>query len=386
MKDLKFIIRDKITSNKYLRNLRNNYQDYISLIRYKIDKWRNRQQNQSVNEPVMELSEEQRKQLLHDKLHNMGLSSEYPLKVAFVVTRVGENVTAGDYFTASELGDSLKKFGWQITFLPREGPGNWYYVPDDVDVLISMLEPYDPHKIRCLNRSLIKIAWARNWFERWVYQPNLSDYDLIFASSETACDYIEKETGIKPLLLPIATNPERFNDNIPPSEEYQCDYCFTGSYWDDPRDIMEMLEPATLPYTFKLFGENWENFDKFQDYYQGFIDYSHMPQIYASTRIVIDDVNRGAKNYGAVNSRVYDALACGTLVITNGAIGARETFQGKLPVWKSKAELNNLIEFYLNHEDARKEKTKELQEFVLTNHTYPNRADHLKKTLEKLIN
>ncbi len=382
MKDLRFTIRDRITSNKYLRNLRNNYQDYMGLTRYKINKWRNIHLNQSVEESVPELGEEERKQLLNDKLNDIG---EHPLKVAFVVTEAGRNVSAGDYFTASELGDSLKKFGWEITFLPKEGPGNWYYVPGDVDVLISMLESYDPRKIRCQNKSLIKIAWARNWFERWCFNPNLSDYHLIFASSETACDYIEKEAGIKPFLLPIATNPERFNDKIPPNAEYLCDYCFTGSYWDDPRDIMEMLDPATLPYTFKLYGANWDNFPKFRDYYQGFVKYSHMPEVYASTKIVIDDANRGSKKFGAVNSRVYDALASGALVITNGEIGAKETFEGELPVWKSRSELHNLIEFYLNHDQEREEKIRVLKELVHAKHTYQKRADYLKKTLKNLI-
>ncbi|HEY0196825.1 MAG TPA: glycosyltransferase, partial [Methanobacterium sp.] len=79
------------------------------------------------------------------------------------------------------------------------------------------------------------------------------------------------------------------------------------------------------------------------------------------------------------------ALACGTLVITNGAIGAEETFQGKLPIWTSAEELNDLIEFYLDHEDARMEKIKELQEFVLANHTYSQRADYLKRILKVMV-
>ena len=126
-----------------------------------------------------------------------------------------------------------------------------------------------------------------------------------------------------------------------------------------------------------------EEFIKFKKYYQGFINYSDLPLVYASTKIVIDDVNRGAKNFGSINSRVFDALATGALVITNGAIGAEETFKGKLPVWKSQEDLNNLIEYYLTNEDARIAKVKELQEIISKNHTYENRAYNLKKCLEQ---
>lgn len=84
-------------------------------------------------------------------------------------------------------------------------------------------------------------------------------------------------------LLPIATNPETFNNSVKPSKEFLSDYTFTGSYWDDPRDIIEMLDPVSLPYTFKLYGKNWEVFDKFKDYYQGFLNYSKLPEVYASS-------------------------------------------------------------------------------------------------------
>ena len=321
------------------------------------------------------------KQLLKDKLYNKQIFTEEPLNLAFVVTETGEDASAGDYFTASELGKSLENYGWNISFLLKNGSHDWYDVGSDIDILISLLDVYDPRKIRCSNKSLIKIAWPRNWFERWVYNPGLPKYDLIFASSKTASNYIEEKTGLKTFLLPIATNSTRFNTNVRKYDEYSSDYCFTGSYWDDPRDIIEMLDPDNIPYKFKLYGKNWDKFPKFKKYYQGFINYSDLPLVYASTKIVIDDVNRGAKNFGSVNSRVFDALATGALVITNGAIGSKEIFNYKLPVWKSKEELNNLIRYYLSSNEARIRKVKELQELVLKNHAYENRANTLKEVL-----
>lgn len=325
------------------------------------------------------------KQLFMDKLNSACLFSESPLKIAFAVTESGKNTSAGDYFTALELGKSLKKLGWNISFLSRNGHGNWYKVEEDVDVLISLLDAYNPHKIKCSNKSLIKIAWPRNWFDRWVSNSGFLEYDIVLASSKTACKYIKEKSGVKAFLMPIATNSTRFHDNISQNEDYSCDYCFTGSYWNDPREIIEMLDPRSMPYKFKLYGKNWNKINKFKEYDQGFINYSNLPEVYASTKIVIDDANRVTKNYGAVNSRVYDALATGTLVLTNGEIGAEETFHGKLPVFRSKDELNELIKYYLDNESARLSKVKELQDFVLENHTYKNRANILKEVLKQHI-
>lgn len=321
------------------------------------------------------------KEYLDDKLNVNTVFSERPLKVALVVSEVGEDASAGDYFTASELGSCLEELGWEVGYLAQSGPGNWYHVPHDVDVVVSLLEVYDPGKIMCKNQLLIKVAWARNWFERWVGSHSLKKYDLVFASSATACRFIEEKTGMKAFLLPIATNNRRFNNSVPAREEYRNDFCFTGSYWDDPRDIVDFLDPENLPYDFKLFGKNWDKFEKFKPYYQGFLEYSQLPAVYASSKIVIDDVNRGSKKFGSVNSRVFDALASGALVITNGELGANETFEGKLPYYRSKKELNELINYYLTHEDARKARIKELQDMVLQNHRYEIRAQTLKKIL-----
>lgn len=324
-----------------------------------------------------------KKQLFIDKIENNGLFCEKPLKFAFTVTENSKNTSSGDYFTALEFGESLKKSGYDICFLSRRGPEDWYDIDEDVDILVALLDIYDPHKIKSRNKSLIKIAWCRNWFDRWVSNPGFQDYDLIFAPSETSCNYIKEKIGREVTLLPLATNPGRFNPKVQPYSEYSCDYCFTGSYWDDPRKIVDMLDPESIPYKFKLYGQNWEKIGKFDEYDQGFLSYFKLPELYASTKIVIDDANRVTRNYGAVNSRVYDALASGTMVITNGEIGSKETFKGKLPVFSSKKELNELITYYMENEEARKTKIKELHGFVLNNCTYDIRASALKDTLKQ---
>ena len=363
-------LKFKVSKNN-LRQLKNSLKDDFESFKYDTYLFKRKITNFNLNNSKVK--------------ENKSLKDDKPFQIAFAVTEAGKDASAGDYFTALELGEGLKKFGWEISFLPRNGKGYWYEVDVEVDVIISMLDNFDPRRIRSSNNELIKIAWPRNWFDRWVSNPGFKNYNMVLAPSKIALEYIEKRSEKKPTLFPIATNPLRFNDNITLKKEYLCDYCFTGSYWNDPREIMEMLEPDKIPYEFKLFGKNWEKIDKFKKYYQGFISYSNMPKVYASTKIVIDDANKATKKYGAVNSRVFDALACGTLVLTNGKKGAEDTFKGKLPVFNTKIELNNLIEYYLSNEDERITKIKELQKFVLLNHTYGNRADTLKEKLEQYI-
>jgi O-antigen biosynthesis protein len=323
-----------------------------------------------------------KEQLSHDKLNENYIFSHIP-KIAFAVTDAGENVTEGDYFTALEFSEALKENGWDIKFLTRRGPNNWYEVDEDVNIVISLIDAYDPTKINSTNKALIKIAWCRNWVDRWLSHSYLKEFDIILVSSNSTSKYIKDKAGLESFLFPIATNPNKFSSNNSPNDIYSSDYCFTGNYWGIHREIIDQLDPQNLPYKFNIYGKDWNNLEKFEDYHQGYINYSKLPEVYASTKIVVDDAVNVTKKEGSVNSRVFDALASGTLVLTNGVEGSKGIFNGKLPFFESKEELTELLSYYLSNETERKTKIQELQEFVLKNHTYQNRTDTLLAVVKK---
>lgn len=330
-----------------------------------------------------------RSELFMDKINDNKIFSDKPLTIAFVVTENSKNTTAGDYFTALTLANKLKKFGWNIKYLaqnPQKGQKNWYYVDEDVDVLISLLDRYDLSKVQSKNGLLIKVAWLRNWFERWTNSPYFMKYDIILASSQKACDFIHDKTGKKVFLYPLATDPDMFNENVPSNDEYICDYCFTGSYWDADREIIDCLDPDSLDYTFNLYGVNWNKISKLKKFMKGFVDYKMMPTVYSSTKIVLDDANHVTREYGSVNSRVFDAFSSGKLVLTNGSIGNNDLFDGKIPEYHSKEELNRQLNYYFTHQNERESKIKELQDIIRTKHTYDVRAKSLRDILINYIN
>lgn len=322
-------------------------------------------------------------ELFADKLSGACLFSEAPLTVAFAVTEAHAAATAGDYFTAMELATALEKRGCRIQYLCRTSGADWYHVGEHVDVLISMLDSYDLSQIRGASPALLTIAWARNWFTRWCKNPSIRAYDILLASSETACAYMQKMTGREASLFPIATNADRFLSIMRAQEDdemrarFESDYVFTGSYWNSERQITDALHPDTLPYRFRVFGKNWESVPAFAPYSGGFIHYDEIPYAYKYTKIVVDDANAATSGFGSVNSRVFDALACGRLVLTNGVKGAQETFHGMLPCFENAESFSRLLTQYMEDEALRSETVQKLQRFVLENHTYEVRADAL---------
>lgn len=298
--------------------------------------------------------------------------------VAFIVSDVGDATSAGEFYTALEFGKALQKLlPVHLRFLPKE---HWYDLRG-VDVLIVMVKPFDIGKVKNAGPFMLAINWMRQWFDAWADDPGLHAYDYLFASSQKAADYITAKSGRQVDVLPIASNVEGFSSGRF-TPEFACDYCFTGSFFKMAREIQFQLDPEAVKGKGAVFGHHWEG-TPFAPVCRGAVPYSRLPDVYASTKIVIDDANIATKPWGSCNSRVFDALAAGCLVMTNGSDGVQELFGGLVPTFDDKKSLSQGLNYWLDHEEERRERVKRLREIVLAEHTYDNRARHFVEVLEK---
>lgn len=107
-------------------------------------------------------------------------------------------------------------------------------------------------------------------------------------------------------------------------------------------------------------------------------------QVYRRVKIVVDDANHVTAPWGSVNSRVFDALSSGALVITNGLLGSHETFNGRLPTYSTASELTTLLKYYLTNNAERESLTEELSKFVRVEHSYQRRGEEFANSLINL--
>ena len=103
-----------------------------------------------------------------------------------------------------------------------------------------------------------------------------------------------------------------------------------------------------------IYGKGWEQVPALAPYARGELPYERLPLLYPRAKLVLDDTQGPTLPYGAVNARVFDALACGTLVLTNCESGVRELFDEDFPVWSSRESLRATLDELLG-DDARRE-------------------------------
>ena len=295
--------------------------------------------------------------------------------VAITLTSLDVADGWGDWYSGHEIGDALEGLGWRVSYVERKGD-HWYELPEDLDYVLSLMDSFDLSRVPV---HVGTIAWIRNWTERWLERPWFDRADVLLASSRGSAELIEERTGRRTVRFPLAVNPERFHPR-PVEQRFAADYVFTGNRWGKDRDIQEALAPREDERV-AVYGKGWEEVPAFAPYARGELPYEELALLYPSARLVLDDTQGPTLPYGAVNARVFDALAAGTLVITNCESGVRELFDEDFPVWSSRESLRARLDELLGEESRRGALAARYREVVLARHTYARRAASLRELL-----
>src|SRR5262249_38407084 len=110
--------------------------------------------------------------------------------------------------------------------------------------------------------------------------------------------------------------------------------------------------------------------------------FEEMARTYSASRVVF---NRGIRN--DLNMRVFEALACGSLLLTNDLRdnGQEELFRDgvHLATYRDAEELLDKVRFYLKREEARERIAAAGRAAVLEQATYRHRMERLLAEVEK---
>jgi GT2 family glycosyltransferase/spore maturation protein CgeB len=321
------------------------------------------------------------REVFRDKLAGDGRWSADPLHVGITVTRDDPAAGFGDWYTAHELGDALTAIGWRVSYLERH-EDRWYEPDPSIEVVVALLDAFD---LQRLPAHLITVAWIRNWTDRWLDQPSFNEYDIVLASSRRSVELIEERSSHVAHLFPLATNPERFGrasgHEPDASDGSDGEVVFAGNSWGPDRSMVAALAEIAKTQPVAVYGRGWEEVASVSPYLRGHVGYELLPDIYAGALVVLDDAAISAKPYGAVNSRVFDALAAGALVVSNDPAGLHALFDEDFPAVEDPTELAALVDGLARDADRRRSLADRYRAQVLERHTYARRAVELRDIL-----
>ena len=315
------------------------------------------------------LGPQMRRNFLKGLVARDGIYAPPSIRIAFAVTEAGADAVAGDYFTALELARSLTGHaGVEVVFLSEKE--DWYD-GSNIDVIIAMRHDYDTNRVLNRKPHCITVAWPRNHFETWLRQPWLASVDLVISSSKLFSFLLKRRHGVVAHEFLIAT---AFRGPRSPSTYERNKVVFIGSRWGGARDIEVALQPESIDGELSIYGEGFGEVEALRPYWRGVLPYSKVEDVYHRSAVVIDDANSTTKRWGSPNSRVFDAIAAGALVISNSKATSK-VLGGVVPVWRDAGELTSLLNSFNSDPTGLRDAVERQFAAVDQRHRYSHRAD-----------
>lgn len=292
----------------------------------------------------------------------------------------GENATnVGDYWLGLDIEQGLKDNGFEVK--------NYYYNKgfthdrfyDEAGNLLYLQFKYNQTDFEDDDKARIMYLYFPTFvpdtgkfyntkdelkYNTDAYLNNELEYfDKIATPAKVVFNEL-KARGYPAVFVPQFTNPKKFY--YEPDEALKTDLLFVGSTW---YDRVSALYAAELNYDVAIYGFNWQG--KVDDkFIKGeFIDNRELHKYYSSAKIVLSDHAQDLSDMGLVINRIYDATAVGAFVISEYSPYIEEIFGDSVPLFKTKEEFKELVDFYLAHPNERALKAKQAQEITLSGYT-----------------
>jgi len=188
-------------------------------------------------------------------------------------------------------------------------------------------------------------------------------FDLVFAAQRDGADVLRRAGISSAAWLPLACDPE-IHARHDVAKRY--DLAFVGNLFPGPRaDLLNLVRR------------------KYPNSFIGQCYFEEMARTYSEARTVF---NRSIKN--DVNMRVFEALASGSLLVTNDLSenGQAELFRDgvHLATYREHIDLLDKLAFYLGREAIREKIAAAGRAEALARHTYGHRMEQILKAAEEV--
>jgi hypothetical protein len=271
----------------------------------------------------------------------------------------------GDLALASSLARALGERGHlALVQLDQEADDP---LAAGLDVLIALRG----RPTRAPSRDRLNLCWLISHPEE-IGVAELNRYDrVLVASTGYAATLADDLTvPVEPLLQ--FTDSRLFHPV--PSVNPGYDVLFVGNWRGQFRQIV--WDARLADRTPALYGEGW-NLMLPQHAVAAHVPHGRLRDLYSSCKVLLVDHWEDMRRHGFVSNKIFDALACGAVVIADQNPGLAETVPGGVETYSSPTELRAKIDRYLADPSARERIARRGREIVLAEHTVDHRAEQL---------
>lgn len=285
----------------------------------------------------------------------------------------------GDYPYARSLQKYLERLGYYVVIDFRE---DWNCEEQaDVVLVLRGKHFYIPDR---RNKKCFYIMWNISHPEQ-VTKEEYQLYDVVCVASETYAKRLQGEITVPVVPLLQCTDTEEFFPADSQSGEKH-EYIFVGNTRGQVRQGVVWAAQEGLPVT--IYGSGWGKVlpDAKKLVRGDSIEDSRLPELYRSSRVALNDHWEDMKANGFVNNRVFDALACGLPVISDGSRELQNIFPEAVLYYGNREEFKQCVKRIESEYDTIRENVKSQWEFIQTKYSFEARAKELAEIVTKYKN
>jgi len=280
----------------------------------------------------------------------------------------------GDTHFARALADELARRGHAARI---EVVAEWdapERPPADATIHLRGLWPYVPRRD---GRDELNVLWNISHPDL-VTSAECDAFDLVLTPSARHAEELAQRTSTSVHVLEQATDPVVFFPEHDPAHAREL--VFVGNSRGIFRPILQDLLPTE--HDLAVWGQGWGGMLP-----AGVLAGQHLPndevrRAYASAAIVLNDHWDDMRAQGIVSNRIFDALACGALVVSDHLPEIAERFGDAVVTYRTPDELRAQVEALLADPQQRAERAARGRAEVLAHHTFRHRVDALLDALK----
>jgi Glycosyl transferases group 1 len=197
--------------------------------------------------------------------------------------------------------------------------------------------------------------------------------DLVLVASEHFAAALRERVSTPVAVLEQATDPAVFFPEQDPAHAREL--VFVGN----SRRVMRRVIADLLPTDRDLavWGGDWDGLIDPEHVVGTYLPNDEVRRAYSSAAIVLNDHWDDMREHGFASNRLYDAVACGALVLSDRLAGVEERFGGAVVTYETRDELRTLVEHFLANPQERAARGAAGRELVLAGHTFAHRVETL---------
>ena len=299
------------------------------------------------------------------------------------VSPSGSNPIVGSVITTDGLKEALKRrkdVDYVKIFYPSHYDGFLDHVWD-----LILIEGYfqSIHEFLRLSRNnfpLVKIIFYCLDPE----YPGLTavrqfDVDGLLTNSQKLLDKEKYNVipGIPNELLLLAANEVVMKPNRSISRDWGTVFVGAGGGMLEHKPKLYQMLLDSLPYKLRLHGGSWEGVEVLRDFWQGSLPQHDIPNAYASAHTVLASTISSQEKYGMINNRIFEAMACGSVVITPYAPSLYDFVGDRILYINDSYTVMQHLENTIADEARSESMRQEARNFILEGHTWSHRVVEL---------